>query len=169
MPGLEVIFEPLAAHHDRSSFSCGDASLDGYLRRQASQDVRRRITRVFVAVDPSNDRLAGYYSLSAASFYREELPENLAKRLPRYPVPAAILERLAIDRSLQGQGLGTLMLADAVKRLIRASETLAVYALIVDAKNDRAKAFYESFGFHPFPATSHRLFLPLDPLIKSRT
>ncbi len=166
--GLEVIFEPLGPQHDRAEFSCGEPVLDVYLRQQASQDVRRRIAQAFVAVDASTGRVAGYYTLSAASFFRQDLPDKLAKRLPRYPVPAAIMGRLAVDQAFKGQGLGALLLADAVKRLIRASETLAVYALIVDAKNDAARSFYEKFGFQRFPATPNRLFLPLDPIIKSR-
>ncbi len=89
------------------------------------------------------------------------------KRLPHYPVPAAILGRLAVDRRYQGRGLGALMLADAIKRLVRASESLAIYALIADAKNDGAKAFYEHFGFQAFPDASMRLFMPLGRFIKS--
>ncbi len=162
-----VIFEPLAPHHDRTSFSCGEPALDGYLRERAGQDVRRKIARVFVAVDRTNGPLTGYYTLSAASFFREDLPEGLAKRLPHYPVPAAILGRLAVDRRYQGRGLGALMLADAIKRLVRASESLAIYALIADAKNDAAKAFYEHFGFQAFPDASMRLFLPLGRFIES--
>ncbi len=162
-----AIFEPLAPHHDRRSFSCGEPALDGYLRERAGQDVRRKIARVFVAVDRSNRLLAGYYTLSVASFFREDLPESLAKRLQHYPVPAAILGRLAVDRRYQGRGLGALMLADAIKRLVRASESLAIYALIADAKNDGAKAFYEHFGFRAFPVASMRLFMPLERFIKS--
>ncbi len=162
-----VIFEPLAPHHDRTSFSCGEPALDDYLRERAGQDVRRKIARVFVAADRSNGRLAGYYTLSAASFFRQDLPEGLAKRLPHYPVPAAILGRLAVDRRYQGHGLGALMLADAIKRLVRASESLAIYALIADAKNDGAKAFYEHFGFQAFPDASMRLFMPLGRFIES--
>ena len=162
-----AIFEPLAPHHDRTSFSCGEPALDDYLRERAGQDGRRKIARVFVAVDRSNGLLAGYYTLSAASFFREDLPEGLAKRLPLYPVPAAILGRLAVDRRYQGRGLGALMLADAIKRLVRASESLAIYALIADAKNDGAKAFYEHFGFQAFPDASIRLFLPLGRFIES--
>lgn len=167
-PGPVVVFEPLGAGHDRASFCCGDPALDEYLRRRAGQDLRRNIARIFVAIDPSNDRLAGYYTLSAASFFREDLPDKLAKRLPKYPVPTAILGRLAVDQTYQGQGLRALMLADAIKRLIRASEAIAIYALIVDAKNEAAKAFYAKFGFQAFPEAPMRLFLPLERVIASR-
>ncbi|MGH6942736.1 MAG: GNAT family N-acetyltransferase [Geminicoccaceae bacterium] len=157
----EFVLEPLAPAHDRSAFSCGEPVLDEYLRHRASQDVRRRVARAFVAVDRTDGTIAGYYTLSAASFSRRQLPEALARRLPHYPVPAAILGRLAIDRRCQGRGLGTLMLADAVKRVLRASETLAIHAIIVDAKNDRARTFYERFGFVAFTDAPDRLYLPL--------
>jgi GNAT superfamily N-acetyltransferase len=135
----EVVFEPLGPERDRSAFSCGEPVLDDYLRRRAAQDVRRKVARAFVAVDRATGGIAGYYTLSAASFSRQQLPEAVAKRLPHYPVPAAILGRLAVDRRYQGRGLGELMLADAIKRVLHASEVLAVHAIVVDAKNDRAR------------------------------
>lgn len=155
-----VVIEPLSARHDRLSFACGAPVLDDYLRKQASQDVRRNIARVFVAVDPTSAVLAGYYTLSASSIARERLPEHLAKRLPRHPIPAAILGRLAVDRAFQGRGIGGTMLADAVIRLIHARDTLAIYALIVDAKGEAARRYYEGFGFIAFPGLPDRLFLP---------
>jgi GNAT superfamily N-acetyltransferase len=164
-----VVFEPLGPRHDRASFESGEPALDDYLRRQATQDIRRDTARVFVALVPTQDLLVGDYSLSAASFLREDLPQRLAKRLPRYPVPAAILGRLAVDRRWQRRGLGALMIADAIKRLVRASQALAIHALIVDAKNDAAKAFYQRMGFHPFPDMPDRFFLPLEPILRARS
>ncbi|MGE0008728.1 MAG: GNAT family N-acetyltransferase [Parvibaculaceae bacterium] len=111
-------------------------------------------------------KIAGYYSLSAASSRREELPPALAKRLPHYPVPAAILGRLAVGRACQGQGLGETLLLDAVRRVVRASATLMVHAVIVDAKTDRAEAFYERYGFRTFASIQRRLFLPLETFEK---
>jgi GNAT superfamily N-acetyltransferase len=170
MPELpRVVFESLAPRHDRAAFESGEAALDDYLRRQAAQDIRRGIARVFVAVVPPQALLVGYYTLSAASFLREDLPQRLAKRLPRYPVPAAIMGRLAVDRRWQRRGLGALMIADAIKRLIRASQALAIHALIVDAKNGAAKAFYPRMGFHPFPDIPDRFFLPLEPILRARS
>jgi ribosomal protein S18 acetylase RimI-like enzyme len=157
---------PLGPHHDRSSFSCGEPVLDGYLQRQASQDVKRRIAKVFVATVAAPGQVAGYYSLSAAEFNKAELPAAAAKRLPHYPVPAAMLGRLAVDRSHQGRGLGETLLMDAIRRTLRASEAMAVHAIIVDAKNDRAKAFYERYGFRSFVTAPRRLFLPLETFEK---
>lgn len=161
-----LVIEPLGSHHDRAAFSCGEPALDAYLQRQASQDMRRRVAQVFVAVGDSPVKIAGYYSLNAASFQKDELPSALAKRLPHYPVPAAVLGRLAIDRKQQGRGLGEMLLLDAIRRVVRASTTVAMYAIIVDAKNERAQAFYERYGFCAFAGKPRRLFLPLETLEK---
>ena len=155
------VVEPLDPHHDRASFSCGEPSLDRYIRRQASQDARRRVARVFVASGEPPGRIAGYYTLSAASFERENLPAEVARRLPHYPVPAAVIGRLAVDLRSQGSGLGEVLLLDAAQRVVRAGDTLGVYAIVVDALHDRAGAFYERYGFTPFPSLPRRLYLPL--------
>ena len=152
---------PLGPGHDRAAFSCGEPALDDWLRRQASQDVRRRVAQVFVATDGASGTLLGFYSLSAASFARDGLPPDMARRLPGYPVPAAILGRLAVASTAQGRGLGEFLLLDAIHRVQRASEALAVHALVVDAKHDRAAAFYRRYGFIPFATDPRRLFLPL--------
>jgi ribosomal protein S18 acetylase RimI-like enzyme len=158
--------EPLGPHHDRSPFSCGEPALDAYLQRQATQDVRRRVARVFVAAGDTPHQIAGYYSLSAAEFNKAELPAATAKRLPHYPVPAAVLGRLAVDQSYQGRGLGETLLMDAIRRTMRASEAMAVHAIVVDAKHERAQAFYERYGFRSFATTPRRLFLPLETFEK---
>ena len=124
------------------------------------------MARIFVARGDAHGRIAGYYSLSAASFEKDELPSDLAKRLPHYPVPAAVLGRLAIDRTHQGRGLGETLLLDAIRRVVRASTTIAVYAIIVDAKNERAHTFYERYGFRAFASAPRRLFLPLQTFEK---
>jgi GNAT superfamily N-acetyltransferase len=149
--------------HDRSDFSCGSAELDRYIREFASQDVRGNVARVFVATDGGSSVL-GYYSLSATSYRRDDLPAEHAKRLPRYPVPAALLGRLAVDGRATGQGLGAHLLMDAIDRVRLASETLAVHAIIVDALNDSAVAFYRKFGFVAFIEEDRRLFLPMSTI-----
>lgn len=156
-----LVIEPLGPRHDRATFSCGEPALDGYLQRQASQDVRRRIARVFVAVVGSPTEVAGYYTLSAASFAKADLPAEVGKRLPHHAIPAVLLGRLAIASPRQGHGLGESLLLDAIRRVVRASETIAVHAMIVDAKNDRAARFYERYGFMRFPSLPRRLFLPI--------
>jgi ribosomal protein S18 acetylase RimI-like enzyme len=161
-----LVIEPLASHHDRAAFSRGEPALDASLQRQASQDIRRRVAQVFVAIGDAPGKIAGYYSLSAASFAKDELPAALAKRLPHYPVPAAVLGRLAVDRAQQGRGLGEMLLIDAIRRVVRASTAIAVYAIIVDAKNERARAFYEGYGFRGLASEPRRLFLPLETVEK---
>ena len=158
------VIEPLGRHHDRNGFSCGEPALDEYLRQRASQDTKRRVAQVFVALGSSESEIAGYYTLSAAAFRRDDLPPKLAKRLPHYPIPAAVLGRLAVSSNYQGQGLGEHLLADALHRVMAASSALAIYAVIVDAKNEAAKAFYLRYGFQPFPRQPMRLFLPMSTL-----
>lgn len=158
---MTFAIEALERRHDRSRFACGSEPLDRYIRKQASQDVRRRTARVFVAVPEGGTEVAGFYTLSAASIARGDLPEREARRLPCYPVPAALLGRLAVDRGYRGRGLGASLLADALRRVARVGETLAVYAMVVDAKDERAQAFYERFGFVRLPDAGRRLFLPM--------
>jgi GNAT superfamily N-acetyltransferase len=158
---------PLSAHHDRASFVCGEPALEAYLQRQASQDMRRRIAQVFIASFDEPSTIIGYYTLSAATILKSDLPEGLAKRLPHYPVPAAVLGRLAVSSAHQGRGLGEFLLLDAVRRVLHASTAMAVYAVVVEAKNDQVAAFYGRYGFLPFPTMPLRLFLPLDDFIKA--
>ena len=156
-----LVIEPLGKRHDRASFSCGLPELDRYLARQAGQDVRRRIARVFVCTAGEADTILGFYTLSALSIDLASLPEQLSRKLPSLPLPCALIGRLAVDRSAHGRGLGRMLLADAVKRTVAAGETVAMHALIVDAANDDAKRFYERFGFTPLTDDPMRLFLPL--------
>ena len=116
---------------------------------------------MFVCTASEADAVLGFYTLSALSVDLASLPEELSRKLPRHPVPCALIGRLAVDRSAQGRGLGHLLLADAVKRVVSAGETVAMHALIVDAANDSAKRFYEGFGFVPLSVDPMRLFLPL--------
>ena len=144
-----------------ADFRCWEAALDEYLHRYARQDVKRGVARVFVAT-PGDlaSEIAGFYTLSAASVAAEKLPESLRKKLPRYPVPAALLGRLAVSERAQGQGLGSILLVDACKRVAAASQTLAVAAIIVDAKSPAAAAFYKHFGFVELPGQPGRWMLP---------
>lgn len=152
--------EGLAATHDRETFGCGIEALDLYLRQQASQDIKRRIAQCYVAVHGQSGRIAGYYTLSAGSIVLADLPETIARKLPRYPaVPVARLGRLAIDRDFQGHGLGAALLWDAATRALRSE--LGVYAIAVDATNPAATAFYRHHGFVALAAHPDKLFLPL--------
>lgn len=151
--------EPLGAAHDRQAFTSGVAALDRYFRDQAGQDMRRRAAACYVARETVGaGRIAGFYTLSAAGVPLGEVPPELARRLPRYgAVPVARLGRLAVDQAFRGIGLGGALLWDAVQRALR-SEVM-VFAMIVEAKDDGAEAFYRHHGFLPFG--DRRLILPL--------
>jgi GNAT superfamily N-acetyltransferase len=160
------VVERLAAGHDRADFTCGAEALDRYLQHQASQDERRRITACFVALDATNGRIAGYYALAASGIPLAEMPEALAKRLPRYPsVPVARLGCLAVALTYRGRRLGGALLWDAVDRAARSD--VAVYALVVDAKDEEAEKFYQHHGFAAFGSAPGTLILPLKPVRRS--
>lgn len=145
---------------DTDGFRCGQAVLDEYIRRYAGQDVKRGLARVFTATPEAEPRrLAAYFTLSAASVSAADLPDALRRKLPRYPVPVALLGRLAVDTSYQGKGLGSILLADALLKVAHASQVLAMAGMIVDAKDDTAAAFYRHFGFVDMPGQPGRLML----------
>lgn len=162
---MDLIIAPLGKQHERKPFDCGEHSLNQYLHRYASQDIKRRVNRVFVASPPDTpQQVIGYYSLSAGSLDTTALPEAFQRRLPRYPVPVVLLGRLAVAESHQGMGLGSILLADALQRIAQASQVMAVYALVVDALNDQAAEFYRQFGFISLPSQPLKLFLPMDSI-----
>lgn len=153
-------FEALGDRHDRAAFDCGDEALDRYFRTQATQDIRRRVANCFVVVEAATGQVAGYYTLSSASIPLVDLPPEDSKRLPRYPtLPAVLIGRLAVHRRFQRRGLGELMLVDAVHRTMQ--DSAAAFALLVDAKNDRAVVFWERYGFRRIVGREKTLFLAL--------
>jgi GNAT superfamily N-acetyltransferase len=161
-PGQWAI-EPLRNDHDRADFSCGNTSLDRYLKEQAGQDLRRACATPFVLVSPrGGTAILGYYALSSYGIDVGELPDVIAKKLPRYPlIPATLLSRLAVDRRYQRQGIGELLLMDALHRALVQSAEIAAAAVVVDAIDAAAANFYQHFGFVAFPSISGRLFLPM--------
>ena len=166
MSGAPFRVAPLNAAHDRTAFNCGSEPLDRYLRQQVSQDVRRRVAACFVAL-ADGERIAGYYTLASASVLLADLPVNTGKKLPRYPtVPAIRMGRLAVDQAFKGQGLGGALLADALDRAARSE--IAAHALMVDAKDEEAAAFYRHHGFIALPDSPLTLFLPLATVTSSR-
>ena len=149
---------PLGAEHDRETFCCGEEALDRYFKTQATQDIRRRIANCFIAVEALTGQVAAYYTIATAGIPFVDLPAEESKRLPRYPsLPAVRIGRLAVEKRFQGRGLGGALLMDAERRTLQAPP--AVYALIVDAKNDQAVAFYQRFGFRTFASQPRMLFL----------
>ncbi len=160
------IIEQLARRHKRNAFRCGVPALDRYIRKQASQDSRRKVARIFVAALDNPVVIAGFYTLSAASVDLQDLPDKLKKKLPRYPIPVARIGRLAVDERFQGKGLGSYLLSDALNRVVAASEVVAMQAVIVEALDDATLTFYAKYGFRSLASTPLRMYLPLSTFEK---
>jgi ribosomal protein S18 acetylase RimI-like enzyme len=153
--------EALAKQHDRSKFSCDVEPLDRYVREQAGQDARKRVAAPFVLCEGKSNAVLGYHTLSALSIDVGTWPEDVARKLPKYPfVPATLMGRLAVDRSFRGKGAGEYLLMDALRRALAASREVASVAVVVDAKDDNAVSFYRRYGFLSFP-DQPKLFLPM--------
>lgn len=166
MSDAPFLLAPLDQAHDRTRFNSGSKVLDRYFREQVTQDVRRRAAACFVALD-ERQQIAGYYTLASASILLADLPASSAKKLPRYPtVPAIRMGRLAVDQAFKGQGLGGALLADALNRATHSE--IAAYALMVDAKDTLAAAFYRHHGFIVLPNSPLTLFLPLTTVLVFR-
>jgi predicted GNAT family N-acyltransferase len=159
--------EPFSVSHDRAAFRCGVAELDRYFHQQAGQDARRKVAAPFVLVDQSGS-IAGYYTLSAYAVRLCELPEAIGRRLPRYPLlPATLLGRLATSTSLRGQGLGRLLLMDALDRSWQNTSQVASVAVVVEAQDQNARAFYLHHEFIPFRDHPDKLFLAMATIEKA--
>jgi len=159
--------EPLAATHDRASFSCGAESLDRYLKTQAGQDVRRKSNAVFVLVEATQpQRVLGYFTLCATALSQGDVPEAARKHVPRYPlVSATLIGRLAVAKDHQGQGLGAILLAKALHKAYESANTVGASMVVVDALDEAAARFYSAHDFVRLPE-SMRLVLPLRSIEK---
>jgi ribosomal protein S18 acetylase RimI-like enzyme len=158
--------EPLGDTHDRAAFSCSVEALDRYLQKQAGQDVSKRVAAAFV-ITPDGTTIAGFHTLSAHLVNLADLPESVAKRLPRYPnVPATLLGRLAVSDNFRGQGIGELLLLDALKRALGNTVEVASAVVVVDAKDETARGFYLRHDFMPLPTQPNRLFYPMKTIEK---
>ncbi|HAX78660.1 MAG TPA: GNAT family N-acetyltransferase [Cyanobacteria bacterium UBA11372] len=151
----------------RETFDCGVPELNEYLKKYARQNDRRGIAKTFVAIpEGGNGDVAGYYSVSMAEIKRESLPENYRRGLPRYPVPAMRLGKLAVAVSMQGRGLGKKLLINCFEKSLRLSEEVGIFAVVVDAKDLQAKNFYLKYGFVTLEDDEFSLFIPLATIIK---
>ena len=157
--------EPISKLHNRKNFKCNNKSLTQYLHRYARQNDANNIAKTFVAVDDEN-MVLGYYSLSTSSIEFEDLPEELAKRLPHYPIPAALIAKLAVDSNIDGQGLGSRLLIEALQNILSVSEAMAIKVVLVDAIDKEAKGYYLHFGFIELPGKDLKLFLPIETIIQ---
>lgn len=159
---MTQISEPLNSKHKKSDFSCGKELLDTYLHKQANQDVKRKLSACFVIAEIETNSIKGYYTLSNNSIPLEVVPNEIRKKLPRSykAIPTTLLGRLAIDNKFQGQGIGKLILVDALKRSYELSHTIASFAVVVDPIDQSAEEFYEKYGFIKLPG-SGKMFLPM--------
>jgi GNAT superfamily N-acetyltransferase len=167
---MDYLSEPLTAGHNRPAFSCGKPELDMYLQKQASQDMKKRVSVVFIWTDVAG-RIIGYYSLSNESIPRSDTPTETEKIMPpsygKFPV--TLLGRLAVDRQFQGKGYGKMLLVDALRRAADVAKSkMGSIAVIVDPLDDDARGFYSTFGFIDLP-TSCRMFMSMKTIEQSLT
>lgn len=151
----------LEKRHDRSVFACGQPLLDEWLSERAGQLDRRDLSRTFVATRPDDMIVCGYYALSTHRVVYDALPTVEAKTLPRLDVPVVLIGRLAVDQSVQGRGLGAMLLIDALRRAVQLSANVGIRAVEVDALNEAARSFYTKVGFRRLLDDPRHLFLPL--------
>ncbi len=144
---LDVAIEKLNRSHERREFDCGESSLNDYLHRYARHNTRTGIGATYVAVEKGRSKVLAFYTISSGQVAQEVMPESERKSLPRYPIPVVRIGRLATDLSVRGQGLGSALLIDALRRAYSLSEVLSIYAVEVDALTDEARQFYDKFGF----------------------
>jgi predicted GNAT family N-acyltransferase len=157
--------EVLGNRHDRNLFSCSSNVLDQYFKQQVSQDVKRHIAAAFVLTEEKQREVIGFYTLSSIAIDPSDFPERIVKRLPEYSLlPGILLGRLAVDEQWCGKGLGGMLLVDALRRSTVSSREIASMAVIVDAKDEKAAAFYERFGFIRFFHNNSKLFLPMSTI-----
>ena len=157
----------LLSSHDRSSFRCGNDRIDKYFREIVTQDVKRGYVKCFVAVEVETDRLAGFYTLTANGILLTEIPDELKKKMPRYPtVPVVLISWLGRHVDFKGQGLGDVLMFDAIKAIVTA--VVGSHAIIVDAIDDDAMKFYRGYGFVSLsPDSPRRMFIPVATALKA--
>ena len=156
-------FGVLDKSFSRDTFDCESPALNDYLKTKARQSQDKGFNKTFVLYDDDDKtkKILGYYSISMAEVTLDSMPESLRKGLPRHPVPVAKIGRLAVDKTTKGRGFGKYLLVDALKRVKRLAADIGVYALVVDAKDESAKAFYLKFGFIAFEFDTMTLLLPV--------
>jgi predicted N-acetyltransferase YhbS len=152
----------LTKEHDRTAFDCGVEALNDYLKRYALQNQDKGAARTYVAT--VENKVIGYYSLAYGSVSPNETPKKVSKGLGRYPIPVLLLARLAVDTNYHGKKIGAGLLRDALLKAPRAAEIAGLRAMLVHAKDDAAKQFYERFGFTSSPVNPYHLFMIIDDI-----
>ena len=160
------VVERLKGEHDRSQFDCGRSVLNEWLILRSGQFERKDLARTYVALRPSETRVLGYYALSTHRVVYSALPQEAAKGLPNMDVPVVLLGRLAVDRTVQGAGLGAFLLIDALRRVQHVADEIGIRAIEVDALDQSAREFYLKFGFEPLADDPQHLFLTMRAIRK---
>lgn len=165
---MKWIFSTLESSFHKKDFDCGKPELNEYLKKYATQDKKKGYAITFVAMAEGSKEVAGYYSTSASTIEFNSIPDAISKRLPRYPAPAMLIGRLAVDQKAQGQGLGEVLLMHALSRAVDISSELGIFAVRVDALDKEAKNFYLKYGFVSFQDNKLSLLLPIATIRASR-
>ena len=163
---MKLVITELNPHHDRAGFNCGEPALNVFLQRLARQQSGRDFSKTYVACEPDAPKILGFYAISSGSIDFAHWPPGL--RLPRYPVPVARLARLAVDQRAQRQGAGAALLSHAARLAVMLAEHVGLRAMVVDAKDEAAAAFYQRHGLQQFPDRPLTLFLTLEVARQAR-
>lgn len=166
---MDLIIEQLDKNlHDRNSFDCEVEELNVFFKLHANQNQSKNISKTYVATSKINvdnpKTICGYYTLSAGQINCDDLPQNIKSKLPKHSVPIARIGRLAVDKNYKGNGIGGFLLYDALINILDVSKMIGTFAVIVDAKNDNAKAFYKHYGFIELHDSELTLFLPISTI-----
>jgi GNAT superfamily N-acetyltransferase len=162
------IFSKIEQSFDKQNFDCGQPILNDYLQKYALQNMKKGYSITFVVTKENSKEILGYYCASASTIEFANLPDSLRKGLPKYPAPAMLIGQLAVDKRMQGQGLGEMLLMHALARAVRISKEMAIFAVRVDALDLPSKKFYLKYGFVPFQDEELSLLLPIKTILASR-
>lgn len=163
---MTLTFELLKADLNRMDFDCGEEALNSYLQHFARQDMGRELARTFILRGKEDCKVLGFYTLCSGAIDVKNLPSSLLKKLPKYSIPVARLARLAVDKKQQSKGYGELLLVDALYRAALAGENMGIYGMVIDAKHEKAKQFYQKYGFESISLQPLILFAFLKELRK---
>jgi GNAT superfamily N-acetyltransferase len=158
---LALDFLPISSKFEVNSFDCGEPALDEFLKSYARQNHDRKLSRTFVALEKSSNKVLGYYTVIASEIDAQTIPKIHSKHLPRYPVPVMRVGKLAVDKKHKGRGIGAELLWDVLRRANHLSDEVGIFAVVVDAKGADAVAFYLKYGFLPLSDDPKTLFLPI--------
>jgi ribosomal protein S18 acetylase RimI-like enzyme len=160
----DLRIERIERSHIRNQFDCGKPTLDGFIRTLVSQYEKRNLGRTYVVVRAGERRVLGFYTIASGAVAFDAVPAEIARKLPQHPVPVVLIARLAVDRTTQGQRMGEKLLLDALARSLELSDPLGIHAVVVDAIDQVAKAFYQKYQFIPLLDNEFHLYLPISTI-----